>query len=96
MTTTDETSDFEAYMDFAQAELTIAVGDCVNFEMSSTHNAVEVSQETYDTKGRTPLDGGFNIDFGETAQVQFNETGIYYYICVPHVSGDMTGTITVQ
>ena len=93
--TTDDTSD-ETYMDFTPEDLTIAVGDCVNFVMTDTHNAIEVSQDTYDNRGVTALDGGFAVQFGETQEVYFGEAGTHYYVCQPHVSMDMIGTITVQ
>ena len=96
MTTTDEPTDIELYMDFTPEDLTIAPGDCVEFVMSRTHNAVEVSQATYDERGVTPLDGGFAVQYGATEQVQFNEPGVHSYICQPHVNTGMVGTITVQ
>ena len=96
VTTTDDTSDMDVYMDFTPEDLTIAVGDCVNFEMSSTHNAVEVSQESYDNRDGTALEGGFQVQFGESAEVYFGEAGTHYYVCQPHINSDMIGTITVQ
>ncbi|MAA80084.1 MAG: hypothetical protein CL916_12585 [Deltaproteobacteria bacterium] len=96
VTTTDDSSDMESYMDFSPEDLTIAVGDCVNFVMSSTHNAVEVSQETYDSLGSTALDGGFEVGYGETQEIYFGEAGMHYYVCQPHAGGEMIGTITVE
>ena len=96
VTTTDDGSDMEAYMDFSPEDLTIAVGDCVSFVMSSTHNAIEVSEDSYNSRDGTPLSGGFQVDYGETAEVYFGEAGTHYYVCQPHVLGDMIGTITVQ
>jgi len=83
-------------MDFLPADIVIAVGDTVRFEMTATHNAVEVSQETYDERGFVALEGGFNIGFGETGEVTFDTAGVHYYICQPHVMIDMIGTITVE
>ncbi len=96
VTTTDDTSDIDAYMDFAPADITISVGDCIEFVMSRTHNAVEVSQETYESRGFTALEEGFSVSYGETERVRFDEAGTHYYICVPHVGADMVGTITVE
>ena len=96
VTTTDDTSDMNAYMDFSPEDLTIAVGDCVSFIMSDTHNAVEVSQYTYDSLGTEPLEGGFNVPFGDTIIVYFGEAGAHYYVCQPHAAGEMAGTITVE
>ena len=96
VTTTDDTTDMEVYMDFTPEDLTIAVGDCVNFVMSDTHNAIEVSQESYDNRDGAALDGGFQVQFGETETVYFGEAGTHYYVCQPHIAMDMIGTITVQ
>ena len=96
VTTTDDFSDINRYMDFSPEDLTIAVGDCVTFELSMTHNAIEVSEDTYNSRGTQALDGGFQVGFGETSTIRFGEPGVHYYICVPHVNGDMVGTITVE
>ena len=96
VTTTDDRSDVELYMDFTPEDLTISVGDCVNFVMSDTHNAIEVSQGTYDSRGAAPLDGGFEVTFGETKEIKFDSAGVHYYVCQPHARMDMIGTITVE
>ena len=94
--TTDDVVDLGAYHDFMPENLTIAVGDCVDFVMSNTHNAVEVSKDTYDNLGVVPLEDGFNVTFGETKQVRFDDPGTHYYVCQPHVAMEMIGTIIVQ
>jgi len=83
-------------LDFTPEDLVIAVGDTVRFEMSSSHNAVEVSQATYESGGLTPLDGGFNIGFGQTGEVVFSEVGVHYFVCQPHAGRGMVGTIRVE
>ena len=83
-------------MAFDPRDLTIAVGDTVRFVMTATHNAVEVSEESFDALDGTPLEGGFNVSFGETADVTFDEAGVHYYLCQPHINFDMLGTITVE
>ncbi len=94
--TTHEVTTADGDMTFTPDDLTISVGDSVRFVMSPTHNAIEVSQETYDSRGMTPLDGGFQVTFSETKEVTFTEAGTHYYVCTPHVSIDMIGTITVE
>ena len=96
VTTTDESSDMEVYMDFSPEDLTISVGDCVQFVMSDTHNAIEVSEENYTNRDSTALDGGFQVQYGETVEVTFDEAGTHYYVCQPHITMDMIGTITVE
>ena len=83
-------------MYFDPADLTIAAGDIVRFEMTATHNAVEVSQETYEAREETALEGGFQVGFAETLEVTFDEPGMHYYVYQPHVTMDMIGTITVE
>ena len=83
-------------MYFEPKDLVISIGDTVRFRMTSTHNAVEVSQETYDNIGTTALEGGFVVDYGQTMDVVFDDAGVHYYVCQPHVMLDMVGTITVE
>ena len=92
VTSTDES---EGYLNFTPKDLIVPVGATVKFVMSNTHNAIEVSQETFENRQSTPLDGGFQVKFGETKEVTFYEVGVHYYVCTPHVSMDMVGTITV-
>ena len=94
VTTTDDSG--ESYLDFMPKDLTISVGTTVRFEMSNTHNAIEVSQETYENRESTALEGGFAVQFGETKEVTFDAAGVHYYVCTPHVTMDMVGTITVE
>ena len=96
VTTTDDTSDMEVYMDFSPENITIAVGDCINFVMSNSHNAIEISQDSYESRDGTPLTGGFQVDFAETKEVYFGAAGVHYYVCQPHVNMDMFGTVTVE
>jgi plastocyanin len=88
----------ETYMDFLPENLTISVGDCVEFVMSETHNAVEVSQENFESTPPigTALDGGFEVPFGETLVVPFDEVGTHFYVCQPHITMGMIGTIVVE
>ena len=96
VTTTDDQSNMDAFMDFSPEDLTIAAGDCVMFIMSPSHNAVEISEENYTARDATALDGGFNVGFGQTQTVAFDTPGVHYYVCQPHVASDMVGTITVE
>ena len=56
---------------------------------------VEVDSATWASGGSTALAGGFNFGFGATATFVLSTPGTYYYVCQPHVSSGMTGTITV-
>jgi plastocyanin len=81
---------------FSPQSTTITAGDIVVFVLESMHNAVEVSQTTYSSNGNTPLSGGFSIGFGGGQVPAENLTvGTHYFVCDPHASIGMKGTITV-
>ena len=80
---------------FKPAELTIAVGDSVLFTVFGIHNAVQVSEATWEKGGKEPLENGFFVVAGEPQEVTFKEPGTYYYLCQPH-SSFMKGKITVK
>jgi plastocyanin len=79
---------------FTPADITINQGDTVIFQISTSHNVVEVSQATYDANGNTS-NGGFTLPFGGGSIVLAN-AGKYYYVCAPHANIGMKGTITVS
>jgi plastocyanin len=76
---------------FVPADLNVTVGDTIVFDIGGTHNAVEVSQATYDARG-TASNGGFSVPFGG-GEVVITEAKTYYYVCTPHAALDMVGTI---
>jgi plastocyanin len=82
---------------FSPATLTIHLGDSVNFTLAASHDALEVSQATWNANGTTPLAGGFQTPFGggmvPAAKLGI---GVHYYVCENHASSGMKGTITVQ
>jgi plastocyanin len=81
---------------FSPATITITVGDSVQFNISSMHNAVEVSQATWNVNGTTPLPG-FSVPFGGGMVLPALLTvGTHYYVCTAHASSGMKGTIIVQ
>ncbi|MFC4988167.1 plastocyanin/azurin family copper-binding protein [Saliphagus infecundisoli] len=79
---------------FEPAELTIEPGTTVEWAWQGTqaqHNVVPDSQpEGAGWEGHTSLESG-DFSFSST----FETEGDYEYICEPHVSQGMTGTITV-
>ncbi|MEE2755151.1 MAG: plastocyanin/azurin family copper-binding protein, partial [Myxococcota bacterium] len=82
--------------DFNPENLTIAIGDIVEFQMPGNHNAIEVSEDTYNRRGSQALPGGFEVGFGQTRRITFDQPGTYYYVCSPHAGFGMIGTITVE
>ncbi len=81
---------------FMPADIVIKAGDTVQFVNSETHNALEVSGETYGARGVDPIPNGFEVDFGQTGTVTFDQPGRFFFVCTPHVSLNMIGTITVE
>ena len=81
------------YNIFSPSELTIQVNDTVYFENLSSHNAVEVNEETYNNNGTTS-NGGFSLE--DDGYVVFNEAGTYFYVCTPHVMMGMKAYIIVE
>ena len=80
---------------FSPAILTLEAGENVEFSLGSSHNAIEVTKETWDANGNTPKSGGFSVPFGG-GEVIFPTPGVYYYVCEPHASLGMKGTIIVE
>ena len=78
---------------FSPAEETINQGDTVVFSLATIHNAVEVSEATWNANGNTPLPG-FSVPFGG-GTVTGLSAGVHFYVCEPHAAGGMKGKITV-
>lgn len=79
---------------FSPSNLAINLGDTVSFLLESSHDAVEVSQSTWNANGNTS-NGGFSTPLGG-GKVIPTVVGTYYYVCSPHASFGMKGTITVN
>lgn len=79
---------------FSPDEIHIAPGDTINFNIGSFHNAVEVSEETWNADD-TVSNGGFQLPFGG-GKIVLTELGTYYFVCTPHASLGMKGIIYVE
>ncbi len=79
---------------FSPDNISINLGDTVNFQLGGIHNAVEVSESTWSANGNTPLPG-FSLPLGG-GQVVGLTAGTHFYVCTPHASGGMKGKITVN
>lgn len=81
---------------FTPGTITIALGDLVNFSLGISHDAIEVSQATWNANGNTPLSGGFSLPFGGgSVPLDKLTAGTHYYVCSPHASIGMKGKIIV-
>jgi len=82
---------------FSPDAITITQNDVVTFTILAFHNAVEVSQATWNANGATPLSGGFSVPFGGgTVSGSQLSVGIHYYVCTSHINLGMKGTINVE
>ncbi|MGD2036113.1 MAG: plastocyanin/azurin family copper-binding protein [Bacteroidales bacterium] len=80
-------------LSFTPDDITINQGDTVIFDIGESHNVVEVDESIWDENGNTS-NGGFSLDFGG-GELVFDVPGTYYYVCQPHASSGMKGTIEV-
>jgi plastocyanin len=78
---------------FTPDYIEINPGDTVNFNLGSIHNAIEVSEATWNANGNTS-DGGFSLPLGG-GTITLNTIGMHYYVCGPHASLGMKGRINV-
>lgn len=82
---------------FTNSTLVINYGDTINFVLSSSHNAVEVTQATWNANNNSPIVGGFEVSFGGGIILPTQlSVGTHYYVCSPHASLGMKGTIKVE
>lgn len=79
---------------FVPETLVVNVHDTIDFVMSPMHNAVEVSQATWEAKD-TASNGGFNVQFGG-GSIVLNDSGTHWYVCQVHVGAGMRGIIIVH
>jgi len=79
---------------FSPDTLQVTIGDNISFNISANHNAVEVSETTFNNNGSTS-NNGFNIPYGGGSWTA-DSIKTYYYVCQPHVSMGMKGVIIVS
>ena len=81
---------------FSPATTTITKNDVVTFTLAISHDAVEVSQATWDANGITPKIG-FAVAFGGgTVLGSSLSVGTHYFVCENHGTSGMKGKIIVQ
>ena len=72
-------------LNFDPKVLNCNVGDTIFFELGSSHNAIEVSEDNYNANSPTPLENGFQFGFGASSYFVASEAKTHYYVCVPHL-----------
>jgi len=80
---------------FQPSILNCSLGDTIYFELGGSHNAIEVSEDTYNSNLSTPIVNGFEFGYGESGFFIPLESKTYYYICEPHLP-EMKGEIIVD
>src|SRR5258708_31282891 len=70
---------------FVPNSISIVAGDTVIFSIPGIHNAVEVSQATWNANDTTSLPGGFHVNFAGASAFP-TQLGTHYYFCQPPVS----------
>ncbi|MDP7568214.1 MAG: lamin tail domain-containing protein, partial [Flavobacteriales bacterium] len=100
-TVDDGNCDYSSYiietvgMTFSPDTIVCDVGDTINFNLGSSHNAVEVSDSTWLAGGNTS-NGGFSFGYGATGMFIPEECHTFYYVCQPHASSGMKGVIVAH
>ncbi len=79
---------------FSPNVVTINFGDTIVFQLANIHNALEVSQSTWNANGSSP-GTGFFTPFGGGI-VTGLAVGNHFYVCEPHAGSGMKGRITVN
>ena len=74
-------------LNFVPEVLNCNVGDTIFFELANSHNAIEVSEENYNSNNAIPLENGFELGFGESNYIVVVESKTYFYVCAPHLPG---------
>lgn len=81
---------------FDPKTLSIVLGGSVIFELAEDHNAVEVTQQSYERRTFSRRKGGLEVGFGETKTIQFTRPGPHYFLCEPHAVAGMRLVINVH
>lgn len=93
---------------FEPAELTVSVGETVIWGFASAghnvccrpddHDSIELPDdaEPFSSYGPAESPEGSLVPRGESYEQTLDVTGIYYYVCIPHASVGMQGTIRVE
>lgn len=93
---------------FEPAELTVSVDETVTWGFDSAghniccrpddHDDVELPDdaEPFGSYGPDESPDGSLVPRGETYEHTFGVAGIYHYVCIPHASVGMQGTIRVE
>ncbi len=93
----------DAPTEFDPTQVTINAGDSVHWQNdgNTIHDATNNPALAIDPKqvsspaGAPAFDSGF-INPGQSFEQKFTVPGVYKYVCVPHETSGMIGTIVVK
>jgi plastocyanin len=80
---------------FSPDSISLNLGDTLIFQLGSIHNAVEVSQTTWNLNGTSALPEGFSTPF-TGGQITGLTAGMHYYVCTNHAFMGMKGRVYVN
>ena len=80
---------------FQPSTLNCNLGDTIYFDLGGSHNAIEVSEDSYNANESTLIVNGFEFGYGESGFFVPLESKTYYYVCVPHLP-EMKAKIIVE
>ena len=80
---------------FQPSTLNCNIGDTIYFDLGGSHNAIEVSEDSYNNNDPTPIENGFEFGYGQSGIFIPVDPKTYYYVCVPHLP-EMKAKIIVQ
>lgn len=80
---------------FDPKSVSVVLGGSVRFELGEGHNAVEVTRDAYERRGKARKPGGFAVGMGETKTIQFSRPGPHYFVCEPYASAGMKVAVNV-
>ena len=79
---------------FTPDTITVTVNTPVSFNLTASHDAVEVDMATWLANG-TASNGGFTLPLGGGVFTPTNAQ-TYYYVCTPHAGMGMKGVIVAE
>ncbi|HNQ13504.1 MAG TPA: T9SS type A sorting domain-containing protein [Bacteroidia bacterium] len=80
---------------YTPSNLNALVGDTINFQASTFHPTVQVSEVTWLMNGAAPLAGGFGTQTANFSIVVSGPDDIFY-VCSNHIGSGMKGRIFVS
>ena len=72
-------------IDFIPKEFICKLGDTIYFDLGTTHNLIEVSEENFLDNNPELINNGFEMGFGKTSFFVPEKVKTYYFVCPIHL-----------